>query len=195
MTTQANHPDPTAGERKCRYPCDCGQFHDEHCACMDGHAPAAPQTDGRRTEAEREAVNVAVDEAETCVCCGDDYGSTHVYEAVERIVAERVRVVEGERDAARAERDEMSGWIEEHALVKTLAQIAEWQEATGAELPAMARAAMHAYAARAESAEAAHRALRAEVEALAAEWDRYGPMAPEAHQILDDLRALLAGVR
>jgi hypothetical protein len=80
---------------------------------------------------------------------------------------ERVRVVEGERDAARAERDEMSGWIEEHALVKTLAQIAEWQEATGAELPAMARAAMHAYAARAESAEAAHEALRAGVEALA----------------------------
>ena len=34
-------PDPTAGERECRYPCDCGQFHDEHCACMDGHAPPA----------------------------------------------------------------------------------------------------------------------------------------------------------
>ena len=37
-------PDPTAGERACRYPCDCGQFPDEHCACMDGHAPAAPET-------------------------------------------------------------------------------------------------------------------------------------------------------
>jgi hypothetical protein len=32
---------PAAPERECRYPCDCGQFPDEHCACMDGHAPPA----------------------------------------------------------------------------------------------------------------------------------------------------------
>jgi trehalose-6-phosphatase len=109
--------------------------------------PAAPESDVRLTEAEREAVNVAVDEAETCVCCGDDYGSTHVYEAVERIVAERVRVVEGERDALIEERNDLSlGWVEEVAR-------AEKAEAER------------------DRAEAAHRALQAAVEALADDFD------------------------
>lgn len=120
--------------------------------------PAAPESDVRLTEAERAVI-------ESWLRLGDDHplagsiADRELFATVERIVADRVRVVEGERDAALAEAAEMSGWIEEHALVTTLARIAEWQEATGAELPAMARAAMTAYAARAESAEAAHEAL------------------------------------
>lgn len=72
---------------------------------MTAQHPAAPETEtdaSGLSEAEREALNIAVDEAETCARCGDDYGSRHVYAAVERIVAERLRVVEGERDALRS---------------------------------------------------------------------------------------------
>ena len=163
--------------------------------------PATPETDVRLTEAERDYFRGNLRQ-------NLGYRAWVVEDAmlghVERIVAERVRVVEGERDAARAERDEMSGWIEEHALVKTLAQIAEWQEATGAELPAMARAAMHAYAARAESAEAAHRALvarlTAQIEAIdkahgdeSLDIESLGLYGVAYRECAADLRALLAG--
>lgn len=33
MSQSADYDAPLA----CRYPCDCGQFPEEHCACMDGH--------------------------------------------------------------------------------------------------------------------------------------------------------------
>lgn len=102
--------------------------------------PAAPESDVRLTEAERAVI-------ESWLRLGDALDGGEQL-AVSDASGERV-----------VEAAEMSGWIEEHALVTTLARIAEWQEATGAELPAMARAAMTAYAARAESAEAAHEAL------------------------------------
>lgn len=159
--------------------------------------PAAPESDVRLTEAERAVI-------ESWLRLGDDHplagsiADRELFATVERIVADRVRVVEGERDAALAEAAEMSGWIEEHALVTTLARIAEWQEATGAELPAMARAAMTAYAARAESAEAAHEALRKGIEALADEYAENGAQREAAgrpawpNNVARDLRALLA---
>ncbi len=91
---------------------------------MSGMTPQHPaaletETDANGlTEGERQSLNVAVDEAETCVCCGGDYGFTHVYAAVERIVAERVRVVEGERDAARVEACDLDhGWDDNPARV------------------------------------------------------------------------------
>lgn len=162
---------------------------------MTPQHPAAPEgeTDASGkvalTEAEREALNVAVDEAETCVCCGDDYGSTHVYAAVERIVAERLRVVEGERDAAH----EAGYWVgyregKDEAETRDL----NFDEAT----------------ARAESAEAAHAALVAGVEALAhtaAQLAAMGPVGDSGdtrwgegykraqEQWETELRALLAG--
>ena len=124
---------------------------------MSGMTPQHPaaletETDANGlTEGERQSLNVAVDEAETCVCCGGDYGFTHVYAAVERIVAERVRVVEGERDAARAREDYVGT---EHVRL---------EEAYGVQADLLAEAI-----ARAESAEAAHEAEKAAHERLRA---------------------------
>ena len=84
--------------------------------------PAAPETDVRLTFEEREAIGWGV-----------DYGT--VIAEVERIVADRVRVVEGERDALKQQ------------------VLDEWATLVGR---------MTAAEARAESAEAAHRALQAE---------------------------------
>lgn len=132
-----------------------------------------------------------------------DYdGWVYTEQDVERILAARDAEHADRLAAVEAERDEMSGWIEEHALVKTLARIAEWQTATGAEQPAMARAAMRAYAARAESAEA----RLADVEALADDneaWAWTAPVGPGnasyangyesgRRSLADDLRAALA---
>lgn len=48
------------------------------------------------TDAERGALMVAADQAETCECCGGDYGWRHVCAAVERILAERTQALRDE---------------------------------------------------------------------------------------------------
>lgn len=176
---------------------------------------AAPETEtdaSGLTEAEKESLNVAVDEAETCVCCGDDYGSTHVYAAVERIVAERVRVVEGERDAWKRERDEYVSSICFETTCTNCAHMLDQLAATRelvdgdhieaaksqrikAQQGALAilRTDRDHHLARAESAEAAHEAekaaherLRAEVEEKIAQYSRLAGQAmdPECREWL-----------
>ena len=58
----------------------------------------------RLSDVEREALNVAIDEAETCKCCGYDYGSKHVYAAVESILAARLAEAEQAAEQRGAER-------------------------------------------------------------------------------------------
>jgi hypothetical protein len=161
--------------------------------------PAAPEN-----EADANGLTEAEWAALTRCDCGHDIGGEHNsygcygggpacgcnetddrpgvnFAAVERIVAERVRVVEGERDA--------------------VAEKAEWWERTCTywhEQATEAQRFRDMNAARAESAEAAHRALQAAVEALADEWaeDYPGPTAAcnrTPDEWARDLRALLAG--
>ena len=140
---------------------------------------AAPETETdangivELTYDERTTLAVAIHDlpANPCQC-------THVYAAVERIVAERVRVVEGERDFFKAEAD-------------------EWKQ----------QADINLNRKRAESAEAAHEALVAGVEALASRllhFDALNEQVPAHVDVPDDyeagvneagryLRALLAG--
>ena len=72
----------------------------------DPQPPAAPETDvSALTEAEREAVSDAVHYPEEDGSASFECACEPVYAAVERIVAERVREVEGERDAWKSRRD------------------------------------------------------------------------------------------
>lgn len=144
--------------------------------------PAAPETDVRLTEDER--VALAKVEFTTWAGQGERYDiewADHLLPAVERIVAERVRVVEGERDALDERvdtlRDELSYAIRTRDEWKSNAEDAE----------------AHAF-----TAEAAHAELVAAVEALADEWaeDYPGPTAAcnrTPDEWARDLRALLAG--
>lgn len=150
-------------------------------------APAAPETDVRLTEAEREAWDVdpdlwphtpplhifraLMDEDDNVWWRASGGHGLNAYDAaIERIdeLAERVRVVEGERDA---HREAAASW---HITARDNRD-------------------------RAESAEAAHRALQAAVEALAGCWEaearRLGRSLSELmlREAAADLRALLAG--
>lgn len=146
------------------------------------HRFPAPETEtdaNGLTDAEREALNVAVDEAETCVCCGGDYGSTHIYAAVKRIVAERVRVVEGDRDAARARVDEVVQLNTEKArhqreLMARLAEVAEVAGDRGNEVQAQRDRAESAEAAR-EAEKAAHERRVKRAGALLDAWEHDAP--------------------
>lgn len=89
-------PDPTAGERECRYPCGCGQFPDEHCACMDGHAPPAVAASTGTSEDAEALARLTYEEREA-IGWGLDYGT--VLQEVERIITTR-------EAAARAEERE-----------------------------------------------------------------------------------------
>lgn len=118
--------------------------------------PAAPETDVRLTEAERSYGRIDP----SLQWRGRWYSEA----SVEGIVAERVRVVEGERDHWRG--------------------VAIRRERLHDQIDA---------AARAESAEAAHRALQAAVEALADEWEADFMAYRHDNPGHLRLRALLAG--
>ncbi|WP_224279087.1 hypothetical protein [Nocardioides lacusdianchii] len=164
---------------------------------MTAQHPAAPETEtdaNGLTEAEREIIAPwFVGDLDTG-WPGDDSG---LIAAVERIVAERVRVVEGERDAvvevgAYAQQKEATA-----RAVNDAARMAQVAARRTRELAAMTARAESAEAAH-EAEKAAHERLRAGVEALADEWaeDYPGPNAAcnrTPDEWATDLRALLAG--
>lgn len=137
--------------------------------------PAAPEGEVRLTEAETTALSNTVRDV-----IGRSYGFAAICRQVERIVAERVRVVEGERDAWKSRRDAAVEQCRHlHQDGKTREQ---WHLDNCGAMRALAE-------------------LRAGVEALADEW---GESSASGHPDCahdedcvgcgaDDLRALLAG--
>jgi hypothetical protein len=127
----------------------------------------------RLTEAEVAMLGDGVEHTTEALCWNPSCAGSLPW-AVERIVAERLREVESERDAARVSRDD-----EARRYLDTVRLLQERKDAATA---------------RAESAEAAHEALRKDLEALADEWEQEtrtcDGMTPSA--FAPDLRALLA---
>ena len=152
---------------------------------MTPQHPAAPETETDAsgiTQDEREALwAVIANVRDHAPRLPNDVDTEDIIDAildsgwVHRLIAERVRVVEGERDAAR----------EACASYEGCDRAAEVEAAHGRALVDLADTRD-----RAESAEAAHESLRAGVEALADHWKRVGgPDSPRAYG--ERLRALL----
>lgn len=88
-----------------------------------GEHPAAPEGEtgvSGLTEAEKEPLRNTIRDM-----IGRPYGFDAICRQVERIVAERVRVVEGERDAARAEHNESCATTDQWRDQKARAESAE----------------------------------------------------------------------
>lgn len=197
MTPQ--HPAAPEGEGMA---CTCGAWddpdmaHAPDCEAM-GAAPEGETDASGLTEAEKDVLDSPLQGFGASLC-----GPEPIYAAVQRIVAERLRVVEGERDRWQDKAQEAgeayglanSRHHEELDRANRLERLADRLAERAVELEDVASAAL----ARAESAEAAHATLVAGVEALADEWaeDYPGPTAAcnrTPDEWATDLRALLAG--
>ena len=148
-----------------RVKCSDGVWRTAFCVLGRGGSPEWVFADGARRRVDTSTAHSLVADTELGPLLADLSAAR-----------ERVREVEGERDAAQLALGEQAD-IEREAFGRGVA----WAMGDDEEAPARLLA-------RAESAEAAHEALRAGVEALADEWKWY-----EAGDITDDLRSLLAG--